>query len=74
MVHTEMAVNDLGYLDIHPGWTYTLKTYCKRCDDIYDMFDWCDQKIGQCGEDWDFQVNRFLFRRGRDCTYFILRW
>jgi hypothetical protein len=70
----EITLNDLGYVNIHPSWTYTAKTYHKEYDNIYDMFDWCDEHIGKIGHAWDFQVDRFLFRRGRDCTYFSLRW
>lgn len=69
-----MVTNALGYADIHPGWYYTIKTYDKFRYNVYDMFDWCDQHIGECGLDWDFQVDKFLFRRGRDCTFFTLRW
>lgn len=76
LVHTKMALNNLGYPDIHPGWHYLHQKYNinHQETDIYEMFAWCDDNIGEFGVDWDWHIDTFCFRRAKDATIFGLRW
>jgi hypothetical protein len=39
-----------------------------------DMYVWCQQMCGPCGDKWEQCLGKFMFSKEADRTLFILRW
>ena len=39
-----------------------------------DLSDWLDAVVGQCGTDWEYVSEEFLFKTAEDKTLFLLKW
>jgi hypothetical protein len=52
------------------GWISThIGTY-----DPLEVYLWCQQLYGPCGERWEHWGGNYMFRKESDTIMFILRW